>query len=144
MDQNNPYQMPEPDTNDYSPQQPNTGPQLLAPLYAVKRWIKFLGVTCIIYGIFQCLSIFGAVIGWIPIWLGIKLNRTVDLITQSYESGDDSMAMAATEELGSILKITGIFFLVSLILIVLMIVAYIVIAVVMVGLFASAAAGVGS
>ncbi|HCN07217.1 MAG TPA: hypothetical protein DIT01_04730, partial [Lentisphaeria bacterium] len=83
-------------------------------------------------------------IGWIPIWIGIKLNRTTDLITQSYESGDDSVAMAATEELGSVLKIFGIFFLVSLILIVLMIVAYIVIAVVMLGLFASAAAGAGS
>ena len=144
MDQNNPYQMPEPDTNDDSPQQPNAGPQLLAPLYAVKSLIKFLGIMCIIYGIFQCLSIVGAVIGWIPIWIGIKINRTVDLITQSYESGDDSMAMAATEELGSILKIIGIVFLVSLILIVLMIVTYIVIAVLMVGLFASAATGAGS
>jgi len=75
--------------------------------------------------------------------MGIKFNRTADLITQSCETGDDSVAMAATEELGSALKIFGIFFLVSLILIVLMIVGYIVFFVVMLGLFASAAAGAG-
>jgi hypothetical protein len=144
MDQNNPYQMPEPGTDDYSPQQPNAGTQFLTPLYAVKGWIKFLGVMFIIYGAFQCLAIVSAVIGWIPIWIGIKLNRTADLITQSYESGNNSIAMAATEELGSALKILGIFFLVSLILIVLMIVAYIVFIVVILGLFAGAAAGTGS
>ena len=71
MDQNNPYQMPEPGTGDNSPQQPNAGPQLLAPLYAVKGWIKFLSVMFIINGAFQCLSIIGAVIGWIPIWIGV-------------------------------------------------------------------------
>ena len=143
MDQNNPYQMPEPGSGDYLPQS-NSGTQLLAPLYAVKGWITFLGVMFIIYGAFQCLSIIGAVIGWIPIWIGIKLNRTADLITQSRESSNDSIAMAATEELGSALKILGIFCLVSLIVIVLMILGYIVFIVVMLGLFASAAAGAGS
>ncbi len=143
MDQNNPYQMPESGTNDDSQQLQSVGTQLLAPLYAVKGWIKFLGVMFIIYGAVQCLAIVSAVIGWIPIWIGIKLNRTADLVTQAFESGNESIAMAATEELGSALKILGIFFLVSLILIVLVIIAYIVFFVVIFGLFASAAAGAG-
>jgi len=144
MDQNNPYQMPEPGTDDYSPQQPNAGTQFLTPLYAVKGWIKFIGVMMIIYGALQCIAIFTAVIGWIPIWIGIKLNRTANLITQAFESGNESVAMAATEELGSVLKILGIFFLVCLILAALVIIVYIVIIVVALGVFTSAAAGAGS
>ncbi|MDP7398905.1 MAG: DUF5362 family protein [Lentisphaeria bacterium] len=144
MDQANPYQMPESGSDDYSPQLQSVGPQLLAPLYAVKGWIKFIGVMMIIYGALQCVAVFTAVIGWIPIWIGIKLNRAAGLVTQAFESGNESVAMAATEELGSALKILGIFFLVGLILLALVIIVYIVIIVVAVGVFASAAAGAGS
>lgn len=38
-------------------------------------WMKFLGVLMVIYGVFLIFSIWGILICWLPIWLGILLFR---------------------------------------------------------------------
>ncbi len=38
-------------------------------------WMKFLGVLMILYGIFIIFTIWGILVCWLPIWLGILLFR---------------------------------------------------------------------
>jgi hypothetical protein len=41
-------------------------------------WMKFLGVISIIQGILAVLTIWGIIVAWLPIWLGIILFRAAN------------------------------------------------------------------
>jgi len=47
--------------------------RLLAPVCESKGWLKFLGVAAIVIGALHALSIFGLIVAWIYIWIGILL-----------------------------------------------------------------------
>ena len=61
----------------------------------------------IIGGIY-CITIVGAIIGWVPIWMGLCLNRAADGIEHGYRSGDPTSVMKATTNLGTFFKIIGV------------------------------------
>ena len=90
-------------------------------------WMKFLGVVSIIQGVFAVFTIWGILIAWLPIWLGVILFRAAN---------EAEMATAGlTDHLEAYLKRLNRFFLIQGILMLLMIVILLVMAFVWSGLF---------
>ena len=58
---------------------PNPSEELLKKLCyqagASSGWIKFLGVLSVIQGIFLIFTIWGILVCWLPIWIGVILYR---------------------------------------------------------------------
>jgi hypothetical protein len=108
-----------------------------APEQALKRackiaadsasWMKLLGVISIIQGVFAVFTIWGIVIAWLPIWLGVILFRAAN---------EAEMAAAGlSDHLEAYLKRLNRFFLIQGILMLLMIVIALIMAFVMGGMF---------
>jgi len=78
------------------------------PLFNSKGWIKFLGILMIIYGGFVALSIVGIVIAWLPIWLGVLLNKAANKVEQAHYTGNKLELMEAHKNLGTYFTIYGV------------------------------------
>ncbi len=90
-------------------------------------WMKLLGVISIIQGIFAVFTIWGIIIAWLPIWLGVILFRAAN---------EAEMASAGlTDHLEAYLKRLNKFFLIQGILMLLFIVIALILVFVMGGLF---------
>lgn len=90
-------------------------------------WMKLLGVISIIQGIFAVFTIWGIIIAWLPIWLGVILFRAAN---------EAEMAAAGlTDRLEAYLKRLNKFFLIQGILMLLFIVIALIMVFVMGGLF---------
>lgn len=94
-----------------------------AVLAANGGWMKFLGVMMIIMGILNCLTVIGALFGWIPIWLGVVLNRAAGAASRAQMRGDALDLEESLDRVGFFFKLQGILILIVLILYVLLIVA---------------------
>ena len=92
------------------------GAALLEPLYRARRWMKFAGILTIIAGVLQVFSIWGIVIAWLPIWMGILLTGAAKQITLACESSDDTAAFTAMDKLRLYFKIMGILMLIFLLI----------------------------
>jgi len=84
------------------------------PLFANKGWIKFLGILMIIYGGFVALSIVGIVIAWLPIWLGVLLNKVANKIGMAQYSGNKSDLLEAQKNLATYFTIYGVLALIGI------------------------------
>lgn len=40
-----------------------------------KGWIKFLGIVLIVYGALLALTVWGLLVAWLPIWMGVLLYQ---------------------------------------------------------------------
>jgi hypothetical protein len=90
-------------------------------------WMKLLGVISIIQGIVAVFTIWGIIIAWLPIWLGVILFRAAN---------EAEMAAAGlTDHLEAYLRRLNRFFLIQGILMLLFIVIALIMAFVMGGLF---------
>jgi hypothetical protein len=90
-------------------------------------WMKLLGVISIIQGVFAVFTIWGIIIAWLPIWLGVMLFRAAN---------EAEMASAGlTDHLESYLKRLNKFFLIQGIFMLLTIVIALIMAFVMGGMF---------
>lgn len=90
-------------------------------------WMKLLGVITIIQGVFAVFTIWGIIIAWLPIWLGVILFRAAN---------EAEMASAGlTDHLEAYLKRLNKFFLIQGILMLLFIVIALILVFVMGGLF---------
>jgi hypothetical protein len=90
-------------------------------------WMKLLGVISIVQGIFAVFTIWGIIIAWLPIWLGVILFRAAN---------EAEMASAGlTDHLEAYLKRLNKFFLIQGILMLLFIVIALILVFVMGGLF---------
>lgn len=78
------------------------------PLFNNKGWIKFLGILMIIYGGLVALSLVGIVIAWLPIWLGVLLNKAANKLEQAQYSGNKMELMEAHKNLGTYFTIYGV------------------------------------
>jgi hypothetical protein len=107
--------------------QPSQGPQYLQPLYRANGWIKFVGVMSIIVGALSVLSISGIIIAWLPIWMGIILVSTSNLLDKSSRSHDEQALSESFEKMGKYFKLSGIFIIVMIILSIIGIIAAIMI-----------------
>lgn len=77
-------------------------------LYEAKSWIRIVGVLSIIAGVLTALSLWGILICWLPIWMGIMLTRVAGRIEMAYLKGDAAMFREATDNLRKFFTITGI------------------------------------
>ncbi|MGP1345926.1 MAG: DUF5362 family protein [Phycisphaerales bacterium] len=71
-------------------------------------WLKFIGVLAIINGVLTALTIFGIVIAWLPIWIGVLLYKAGSSFFIARESEDAGMASRGAESLASAIKIVAI------------------------------------
>lgn len=102
----------------------------IMPLVNAKGWLKLMGIVQIIIGGMYCLTIIGAVIGWLPIWMGILLTKA----SAALENPNNPDAVhEAMSKLGTLFTIAGVLTLIWLGMIVLYIVFFIVMIVVGVG-----------
>lgn len=84
-----------------------------------RGWIKFLGYVSFISGILFCITIIGAIIGWLPIWLGrilLRVSAKADRILQ--EENEDAL-VEYLQELAHWFRISGILTIIYLGLVVL-------------------------
>jgi len=120
---------------------------IIQPLYEAKGWIKFLGLVYFISGIIACLTIFGAVTGWIPVWIGHLLMKAEKFLTAGYENGNEAEIRTSMNHLALTAKVFGIATLIGLainVVMVLLMVLYFVFIIFVVGVgVAGAAAGAG-
>jgi hypothetical protein len=93
-------------------------------LYEARSFIKLLGWVNIIWGVMACLTICGAVTGWVPIWMGICLVRSHRHLTESVQFGRPGQVEEAFKELAMSIKIQAIFMLISAIITGLMMLFY--------------------
>jgi len=73
-----------------------------------KDWMKFIGVMLIIGGIFTAITIFGIIIAWLPIWLGIILYKSANLVEQSYLANSEEQLVEALANIKKYFTIQGI------------------------------------
>lgn len=91
------------------------------PIYESKGWLKFLGILSIIGGAIQALSLFGIVVAWLPIWMGVVLYQAASNIEAAHSSGQRSAVIAALNNLKTYFIINGILLLIGIVLVVLFI-----------------------
>lgn len=78
------------------------------PLYQSKGWIKFIGILSIIQGAVLALTLFGLVIAWLPIWIGILLMQCASSIDKSRTNGDKAQLILGLDKLRVYFTIKGI------------------------------------
>ncbi|MCD6595822.1 hypothetical protein J7L68_09155 [bacterium] len=91
-----------------------------------KGWLKFIGIITIISGALQALTIFGIVIAWLPIWMGILLLQTGKFADAFANEQDPSKLAEMLQKMRLYFTIQGILMLIGLIAVVLTVLAAIV------------------
>jgi hypothetical protein len=111
---------PEPPLPDPSPSPSNAAPafpltgsaagvRAFAAILSVNSgWIRFLGGSLVLLGVLLCLTLAGAVIGWLPVWQGRLLLRIARLSGEVQGSGSTIGFTEAMESVSTFLKLTGI------------------------------------
>lgn len=87
---------------------------VMRPLDDAAGWMKLIGTLGIIYGVLIALTIVGLIIAWLPIWMGILINRAANESRAASVSGDEARARAATQSLSTMFKVQGVLVLVGL------------------------------
>jgi hypothetical protein len=77
-------------------------------LYQAKGWMKLLGVLSIIQGVLMIFSIWGILLCWLPIWIGVVLHRAAGRVEMAYLGGDRSAMREGTEQLQRFFTINGV------------------------------------
>jgi len=95
------------------------------PLFDVKGWIKLLSILQIIGGAMYCMSIIGAVVGWVPIVIGLKGLKAASRIEDGINCDDPYALTEGTENLASAIKWVGALSLIGLCISILMGVLYV-------------------
>jgi hypothetical protein len=77
-------------------------------------WAKFMGIMTIIGGCLQVLSIFGIVIAWLPIWMGVVLLKAGSKAGEYADKGDLTSLEGLTGQLKTYFAISGVLVIVTL------------------------------
>jgi len=80
---------------------------------AMTGWMKFMGIMTIIAGCLQALTIFGLVIAWLPIWMGVILTKAGSKAGEYADKGDFASLEGMTGQLKTYFTISGIMIIVS-------------------------------
>jgi hypothetical protein len=83
------------------------------PLARAGGWITFAGVLLILNGGALIMSIVGAVIGWLPLWMGILLTQAPARYREGVRLGDVELMREGSEKLRLVAKLWGIATIVS-------------------------------
>jgi len=76
-------------------------------------WVKFMGIMSIIGGCLQALTIFGLVIAWLPIWMGVVLTKAGSKAGEYADKGDFASLDGMTGQLKTYFTISGVMVIVS-------------------------------
>ncbi len=76
-------------------------------------WMKFMGIMSIIAGCLQALTIFGLVIAWLPIWMGVVLTKAGSKAGEYADKGDFAALEDMTGQLKTYFTISGVLIIVS-------------------------------
>ena len=87
------------------------------PLYQARGWMKLLGILAIIYGVFMVITIWGILICWLPIWMGMLLLGSSKLVELAYQSNNEADLIEAQQKLKTFFTIQGVLALIGLIVI---------------------------
>lgn len=101
--------------------------RIAEPLYRAKGWMKFAGVLSIIQGVFTIFSIWGILVCWIPIWMGVVLCAASNHLRIAFETDNEDELRVSLVKLGTYFRVFGILSLVLLVIAVFGIVAAILI-----------------
>lgn len=82
--------------------------RIAEPLYRAKGWMKFAGVLSIIQGVLSILSIWGILVCWIPIWMGVVLCKASNHLRTAFETDNDAEFRLSMEKLGTYFRVFGI------------------------------------
>lgn len=88
-----------------------------APLYEAKGWIKFAGIMSIIMGVLSILSIWGILICWLPIWMGVILCSASNYICTAFETNNEDAFRMSMAKMGTYFRIMGVFFIIYCVII---------------------------
>lgn len=88
--------------------------EISIPLFQAKGWMKLLGVLLIISGIAYALTIFGILVCWLPIWMGVLLFKAADAAEAAELGGDKARLVDALGRLKTFFTIQGVLVLISL------------------------------
>lgn len=83
--------------------------ELASTLGGRAGWIKFVAVMAIIIGVILCLTVIGALIGWIPIWMGVGLFKMAGSVEKAAYFGRKDDLEEALSRTGFFFKLNGIF-----------------------------------
>jgi hypothetical protein len=82
--------------------------EISAPLYEVKGWLKFLGVLSIVYGALMVLTIWGIIICWLPIWMGLILLKAGRSVEAAHQNGDKAELLTGLGKIKTYFTVAGI------------------------------------
>ena len=88
---------------------------LINPLYQAKMWIKLIGILMIIYGAIMAITIFGIIVAWLPIWIGVTLFQAGSAIEEAYMTQNQGAFLKALNKLKTYFTIMGVLVLIGLI-----------------------------
>ncbi len=84
-----------------------------------RPWIKFLGVMSVISGVLLCVSCYGIIIGWLPIWLGVVLLQAGNSINNA--NHDKQQLIVLMQKLKTYFLINGILMIIYIVFAVLIV-----------------------
>lgn len=90
--------------------------ELASPLCQAQRWIKLFGWMMIGNGVLSVFSVWGILIAWLPIWLGMLLLKAGKSMEAAGRTGDRAQFLTAQEKLKTFFTVNGILMLVGIIL----------------------------
>jgi len=89
-------------------------------------WAKFVGIVTIIGGCLQVLTIFGIIIAWLPIWMGVVLTKAGSRAGEYADKGDLASLGDMTAQLKTYFTISGVLIIVSFAITLIVMVAWLV------------------
>jgi hypothetical protein len=90
--------------------------ELSIPLFQAKTWMRMLGVLAIIGGILQAITLWGLIICWLPIWMGILIFRAASAVEIAQLNGDKAQLFASLNHLKTFFTIQGVIMLIMIVL----------------------------
>jgi len=89
--------------------------ELCMPIYQSKGWLKLIGILSIIYGILLVLTLFGIIIAWLPIWMGVLLLQSATSIERAQVTGNKALLVESLDKIKTYFTIMGVLTLIGLI-----------------------------
>jgi hypothetical protein len=89
--------------------------EISKPLYQSKGWMQFLGILSIINGAVLVFTLFGILIAWLPIWIGVLLLQAASSVERATTTGDKQAIVASLGKLKTYFAIQGVMTLIGII-----------------------------
>jgi len=95
--------------------------EISKPLYQSKGWMQLLGVLSIINGAVLVFTLFGILIAWLPIWIGVLLLQSASSAERASSAGDKQALVASLGRLKTYFAIQGVMTLIGIIFVIIVI-----------------------